>query len=209
MDDNTSTSSTGKETKRHSLGSKFWQQLRVSKRKSKSSTKPTTFVSYCAEDNISDAEDSFISLPTNFQRREVDRQSISLDDISIHECPFDVTGYGKLLLKDKFKLRKPKRKKVIVFLFEKIIVLTVEDKKQDSYYYYGSIKISNLIMTPDVHNPRKIYLKDFTNSKLSENNIEYKLEAKTEEIRSAWKDVLLRCLWMQLVSAKAEQQRLN
>uniref|UniRef100_V5GPW9 PH domain-containing protein n=2 Tax=Anoplophora glabripennis TaxID=217634 RepID=V5GPW9_ANOGL len=108
-------------------------------------------------------------------------------------------------MKDKFKLRKPKKKKLIVFLFEKIMILTTEHKKEETYYYYASIKISNLSLAPLTHNKKKLLLKDFTHSKYSKNDIEYQLEAKTEEMQNTWREIIQKCLWLQLLSAKDEQ----
>lgn len=45
-------------------------------------------------------------------------------------------------------------------------------------------------------------LKDFTRSKYAKNDVEYLLEAKTEEMQTTWREIIEKCLWLQLLSAK-------
>lgn len=107
--------------RRHSLGGRLWNHLRSSVRRKKSSS----FVSYCSDDQDSGTGTSYISQPSNFHRNDFTRDCFPFEYNSIQECPFDVTGYGKLLMKDRFKLRKTKKKELTVFLFEKIIILAI------------------------------------------------------------------------------------
>ncbi|KAJ8961153.1 hypothetical protein NQ318_008833 [Aromia moschata] len=184
--------------RRNSFSGRLRKQLRLSKRKPKA----RSFVSYSDESDLQATE--FISAPTNFQRRDICPEALCFDHVSIQECPFDVTGYGRLIMKDTFKLRRPKRKKLTVFLFEQIVIFTKAKKQEDLYYYYSSIKISNLSIAPLGRNATKILLRDFVNSKLSKHDIEYKLEAATAEIQNRWRDALEKCLWQQLVRARAK-----
>ncbi|KAG5896714.1 hypothetical protein JTB14_014590 [Gonioctena quinquepunctata] len=166
-------------------------------RKSKRKPRLHSFISYFKS---GEAPESSISPPTNFEKKEFAPENVS-PHVSIQECPFDVTGYGCLIMKDKFKLKRPmKKKNVIVFMFERIIVFTTEEEK-DLYYYIGSIKISDLSMAPPTKKTR-IILSDFNKSKITKSNLEYKLKTKSEEVANTWRKAIQKCLWKELITAR-------
>ncbi|KAJ8928571.1 hypothetical protein NQ314_018856 [Rhamnusium bicolor] len=104
MEDEATKPLTANLNKRHTFNDRLWNQLRLSKRKPKAES----FVSYCSNNEDSCPDDNYISAPTNFERRDLNAD-VSLTHISIQECPFEVTGYGNLILKDEFKLKKTKK----------------------------------------------------------------------------------------------------
>ncbi|CAH2011123.1 unnamed protein product [Acanthoscelides obtectus] len=59
-----------------------------------------------------------VSTPCGFVKCNLDLRNLEID---LQNCPFDVTGYGHLILKDQFRMGKQK-KKVVVFLFENFVI---------------------------------------------------------------------------------------
>ncbi|CAG9829403.1 unnamed protein product [Diabrotica balteata] len=174
---------------------------RNSKRRSK--LKFSSFTSYFRS---SKTGNDLISSPTNFEKMDLFPDNIS-PVVDIQECPFDVTGYGMLIMKDKFKLKKPmKRKNVLVFMFERIIIITAEEQP-DTYYYLGSIKMCDLGMSTSPKMNR-ILLNDFNKNKHRQShlNIEYNLKTKDEDIAHKWRYAIQKCLWKELLTAREKSR---
>ncbi|VEN62582.1 unnamed protein product [Callosobruchus maculatus] len=137
-----------------------------------------------------------VSSPCQFVKCEVDLRNLQIE---IQDCPFDVTGYGCLILKDRFRVG-PQKKKVMAFLFEKIIILNTIDRGRGALYYYGGIKIKDLGV-PTVEG-KALILNNFTKSKYKDVDVEYYLKAKSEEVPLRWSEAIKKCLWKQLLEAK-------
>ncbi|XP_074025438.1 uncharacterized protein [Leptinotarsa decemlineata] len=172
---------------------------RNASRKSKRNSRLVSFISYFKTEDIAD---SLISAPTDFEKKEFFPESVS-PHVSIQECPFDVTGYGCLIMKDKFELKfavqQKKKKNVVVFMFEKIIVFTRE-KETDVFYYLGSINTEDLTLSPSSsEKPTKLVLVDFKKSKMTNSEVEYRLKSKRKEVADAWKKAIEKCLWKELM----------
>lgn len=106
---------------------------RSSTRKSKNKLKLSSFTSYFRN---SKTTSDLISSPTNFEKKELTIENISPIVSIIQKCPFDVTGYGNLIMKDKFKMKKPvKKDSVVVFMFERIIIFTLVSTNISNIYY--------------------------------------------------------------------------
>ncbi|XP_060518169.1 uncharacterized protein LOC132696973 isoform X2 [Cylas formicarius] len=72
-----------------------------------------------------------ISGPTNFGKVDLLEDRFKFSRHSIQACPFDIDGYGGLIMRDEFKVSRPKKMNLIVFLFEKIIIFTkVADRRR-------------------------------------------------------------------------------
>ncbi|CAH1168751.1 unnamed protein product [Phyllotreta striolata] len=176
---------------------------RTSARKSKNKLKFASFTSYFRRSHMNG---QLISEPTNFEKKEFQVENLA-PHVSIQECPFDVTGYGKLIMRDKFKMKRPvKKESVTVFMFERIIVFTSEEET-DLYYYLGSIQMTNLSMVaPKKKN--KILLVDYNKMRqpnLKQMNVEYKLKTKNVDTAKAWREAIQKCLWKELLSARGQQ----
>ncbi|CAH1175960.1 unnamed protein product [Phaedon cochleariae] len=141
-----------------------------------------------------------ISYPTNFEKKELTAGDLS-PHVSIKECPFDVTGYGNLILRNKFKLKTPvKKKNVMAFMFERIIILTIEEEA-NSYYYLACIKIKDLSLPPSTKKTVLILI-DFNKNRVANRHVEYKLKTKDEETVRLWKEAIQKLLWNDLYEAR-------
>ncbi|XP_057665184.1 uncharacterized protein LOC130899327 [Diorhabda carinulata] len=168
-------------------------------RKSKNKLKLSSLTSYFRS---SKSGNNLISPPINFEKIDLIPSNVS-PHISIQECPFDVTGYGMLIMKDKFKLKKPvKKKNVLVFMFERIIIITTEEQP-DVYYYLGSIKMCDLSMSATTKRNR-ILLNDFNKNRNRQThlNVEYSLKTKNLETVDKWRYTIEKCLWKELLTAR-------
>ncbi|XP_066258550.1 uncharacterized protein [Euwallacea similis] len=145
-----------------------------------------------------------ISLPTNCSHVGVSEEDLSLSVAPIQSCPFDITGYGKFLLMDEFKVQTPKKMAIMVFLYETILIFTRKNDNEDSYYYMGNLKMDHIALMPPSKNVKLLELKDYLASKRFHKEIVIALEAPTEYIQVHWRKTVEKCLWGQLLKAKRD-----
>ncbi|XP_066143407.1 uncharacterized protein [Euwallacea fornicatus] len=152
----------------------------------------------------SDLVKNSISLPTNCSRVSVTEEPLNISVAPIQSCPFDITGYGKFLLMDEFKVQKPKKMAIMVFLYEKILIFTRKIDNEESYYYMGNLKLNHIALMPSSKNVKLLELKDHVASKRFHKEIVVTLEAPTEYIQVHWRKTVEKCLWGQLFKAKRD-----
>ncbi|CAG9768635.1 unnamed protein product [Ceutorhynchus assimilis] len=146
-----------------------------------------------------------ISGPANVSEVVFSEEDFGFSRNSIQCCPFDISGYGAFLLMDEFKVQRPNKMVLMVFLFEKIIIFTKKQSpSEDSFYYIGSIKANQIELEPPNENKKLLELKDHLASKRFHRETIFSLEAPTEYIQQHWRKAIEKCLWSQFLQAKRD-----
>ncbi|CAH1130557.1 unnamed protein product [Ceutorhynchus assimilis] len=123
----------------------------------------------------------------------------------VHSCPVDVRGYGDYLLKDHFKITKPFKMMLTVFLFKNIIFLTKENQK-DTFYYQGHLKTNEIIPLPEGKKKKVLKFHHVARSKQHGHYVVYKFEALYKETPEIWRKKIEAILWELNVKFRQEAQ---
>ncbi|ERL93151.1 hypothetical protein D910_10448 [Dendroctonus ponderosae] len=143
-----------------------------------------------------------ISSPAECKQVGFNEEDFDFSRSSIQCCPFDISGYGSFLLMDEFKVRKPKKMKIMVFLFQKIVIFTKKQLNEEAFYYIGSVKMDQISVLPQGKNMKILQLKDHLASARFHKETVFSLEAASEYIQLQWRRTVEKCLWGQLIQAR-------
>ncbi|ENN77174.1 hypothetical protein HUJ04_005830 [Dendroctonus ponderosae] len=115
--------------------------------------------------------------------------------LEVASCPFE--AYGDYLLKDKFKVSKPFKRTLTIYLFRHIVLLTREDKN-DTFYYQGHIRMDEIILLPaDDKKKKVIKFYHYEKSKTFHTPVIYKFEATSREVHATWRENITNILGLQ------------
>ncbi|XP_030757380.1 rhoGEF domain-containing protein gxcI-like isoform X3 [Sitophilus oryzae] len=123
---------------------------------------------------------------------------------SISNSPLKPEEYGAFKKEDTFSLVSPKKLKVAVYLFSKVVVFATKTKCTSRFQYWNSISISSLgiVLTHD----KTLHLVDFENKS---KKINYVLKAKSKKLKDAWSKEVENILWKEFEVQKASTMSIS